>query len=48
MAQTQVKYESGFEVVECAHCSLPFGLTTHFMKQRREDHQGFQCPNGHD
>lgn len=35
------------EVVECAVCGLPFGITQHFERQRRADHANFWCPSGH-
>jgi hypothetical protein len=47
VALTQTKYESGFSVIECAGCSLPFGVTSTFERQRRDDHRTFYCPNGH-
>lgn len=47
MAQTQAKYESDFNVVECCNCCLPFGLTAYFQTRRRKDHQTFYCPSGH-
>jgi hypothetical protein len=33
--------------VECAQCSLPFGVTEHLMRERRNDHATFYCPRGH-
>lgn len=47
MALTQARYESGFIVQECCDCALPFGVTSHFDKLRREDHKLFYCPAGH-
>lgn len=32
------------EKVECCSCSLVFGLTTDFVKRRRNDHRTFYCP----
>jgi len=31
----------------CANCGIVFGLGAHFMQERRNDHKGFYCPNGH-
>lgn len=47
--------ESGFKyainqsvaILDCASCGITFGITTAFMERRREDHEGFYCPNGH-
>lgn len=47
MPLTQAKYQSDFEVIECARCALPFGVTGRFDRQRREDHRSFFCPHGH-
>jgi hypothetical protein len=33
--------------LQCANCSMPFGISQHFMKERRDDHKSFSCPNGH-
>lgn len=36
-----------FSVVTCAKCGVGFAVPTHYEKQRRSDHLGFWCPNGH-
>jgi len=46
-ALTKANYESGFDVIECCNCCLPFGVTAYFDRRRREDHQTFYCPVGH-
>lgn len=33
--------------IECASCGVVFGLTETYQARRREDHEGFRCPNGH-
>ena len=35
------------KILECATCGCSFGLTELYEKNRREDHVGFYCPNGH-
>lgn len=35
------------EHVECAKCSMVFGVTEKFQRERRADHAAFFCPNGH-
>jgi uncharacterized Zn-finger protein len=30
----------------CNGCGVPYGLPRGFLKQRREDHQTWTCPNG--
>jgi len=42
-----VAVESVIHIIECAGCSIDFGIGDDFMKRRREDHQVFYCPNGH-
>lgn len=32
---------------ECPVCSVDYGLGEVFLKQRREDHATWYCPNGH-
>lgn len=34
-------------ILDCANCGIMFGITKAFEERRREDHQGFYCPNGH-
>lgn len=31
----------------CAHCGIAFWVPEHWDNERREDHKGFYCPNGH-
>lgn len=42
-----VEHTITIEVIECAGCGMPFGITTRFQKDRRNDHQTFYCPSGH-
>lgn len=37
-----------FEVIHCAHCGCPFGLTDDLVGRRRKDGTVFYCPHGHD
>jgi hypothetical protein len=34
-------------VIDCPACGMPFGITTRFETQRRDDHTTFYCPAGH-
>ncbi len=34
-------------MVSCACCSVQFGVTTNFEDRRRDDHEVFYCPSGH-
>jgi hypothetical protein len=36
-----------FEVIYCANCNVPFGMTGDYISRRRKDGDGFHCPNGH-
>lgn len=36
-----------FDIEECIDCGVLFGVTQSYQKERREDHKGFHCPNGH-
>ncbi|SII06571.1 Uncharacterised protein [Mycobacteroides abscessus subsp. abscessus] len=38
-----------FTVTYCGHegCGVPFALHDEFIRQRREDHKTWYCPNGH-
>lgn len=42
-----VYVETRVHVIECAACSIDFGIGDDFMRRRREDHATFYCPNGH-
>lgn len=42
-----VRIEQAIHVIECAACSIDFGIGDDFMARRREDHGTFYCPNGH-
>lgn len=44
MAQT---FYGQLEVIYCANCGIPFGITPDYQERRRKDHAGFHCPNGH-
>lgn len=33
--------------VNCCVCGVKFGMTEHLHGQRRADHKGFYCTNGH-
>ncbi|SIE38084.1 Uncharacterised protein [Mycobacteroides abscessus subsp. abscessus] len=38
-----------YTVIHCGHegCGVPFALNDEFIRQRREDHRTWYCPNGH-
>lgn len=36
-----------FEVVHCCNCAMPFGMPVDFQRRRRDDHEYFYCPAGH-
>lgn len=42
-----VYIESKIHIIECANCSIDFGIGDAFMAARRKDHRSFYCPNGH-
>lgn len=42
-----VHIERKIHIIECASCSVDFGIGDNFMRRRREDHGTFYCPNGH-
>jgi len=35
------------ESVRCATCGILFGITSDYMRRRRDDHGDFSCPSGH-
>ena len=49
-AKTQYAYGTQtsiqIEAIWCNGCGIPYGLPKGFLKQRREDHQTWTCPNG--
>lgn len=40
-------YSGTLVLVTCCNCHVPFGMSIDHYNDRREDHQGFYCPNGH-
>ncbi|MCR1785334.1 hypothetical protein KVF89_22530 [Nocardioides carbamazepini] len=42
-----VNVEKSIVVIECANCSIDFGIGAVFQRRRRDDHETFYCPNGH-
>ena len=42
-----VHIERSILVIECANCSVDFGIGADFERRRRDDHGTFYCPNGH-
>lgn len=42
-----VLVEITLEPIQCANCSMVFGVPGRFQKHRRDDHKTFFCPNGH-
>lgn len=46
-ATRTVYIEHKIEIIECAGCSIDFGIGADFMARRRKDHATFYCPNGH-
>jgi hypothetical protein len=35
------------EEINCVACGIRFGMPKSLLEQRRRDHRGFYCPNGH-
>ena len=40
-------YTDKLVIEYCCNCGLPFGLSTDFSQQRKEDGGSFYCPAGH-
>lgn len=34
-------------VLDCCQCGMTFGMSTDFERRRREDHDWWYCPKGH-
>jgi len=43
----EVVYETKIVIKECITCGVNYGLGTNFVKDRRQDHGSWYCPNGH-
>jgi hypothetical protein len=43
----RVYLETLIHIIECANCNIDFGIGDDFMTRRRDDHEVFYCPNGH-
>ncbi len=42
-----IDFTTTLTIIECAACSMAFGITEDFEARRRKDHKGFHCPAGH-
>lgn len=42
-----ITFSIDLEIVHCANCGVPFGITRDYEQRRREDHGSFFCPAGH-
>ena len=36
-----------FEPLECGECGIEFWVPVHWCDEKRRDHTGWRCPNGH-
>lgn len=44
MGLAALKFEYELNAIECAACAIVFGVPADYERRRREDHQGFWCP----
>lgn len=44
---TTQTFTTELELIECANCHMPFGMSIDFARDRRRDHGSFTCPLGH-
>lgn len=42
-----VEMPIGVEDIKCSHCGVQYCLTNDYIRNRRQDHATFYCPNGH-
>ena len=42
-----ITYTEKLTTLNCASCSIVFGIPQDFEERRREDHRTFYCPSGH-
>lgn len=47
MGAAVLDFQYQLETVECANCCMTFAVAGRFIRDRRDDHKGFYCPNGH-
>ena len=47
LGETSLPCGVELEVHRCGTCGVIWGLEATFMKARRDDHEEWQCPNGH-
>jgi hypothetical protein len=43
----KIALQTEFLVVDCANCSVPFGMTVAMATRRQTDGERFFCPSGH-
>lgn len=44
---TALNLTRSFEVLECGECGIEFWVPQHWANEKRRDHTGWKCPNGH-
>lgn len=47
MARTAFALDVDFESVTCCNCGVPFAAPSYFFERRRQTHEWFYCPSGH-
>lgn len=47
MGAVVLDFQYQLETVECANCCMTFAVAGRFIRDRRDDHKSFYCPNGH-
>lgn len=43
----KIEKHTTLETLDCANCGITFAIPDFFMRNRRDDHNNFYCPNGH-
>jgi hypothetical protein len=47
MAESLLNLMVSYNNIDCCSCGMTFAVPVAWEKERRENHKGFFCPNGH-
>ena len=47
MAEAALQLSVNYNNIDCCDCGMTFAVPVAWEKERRQNHKGFFCPNGH-
>jgi hypothetical protein len=47
MAEAELQLSVNYNNIDCCDCGMTFAVPVAWEKEKRQNHKGFFCPNGH-